>query len=117
MRHAWRASLQAHCSRGAACLPFYQKPPWPTWFSRPAPCTSLQPGAQHGLAMVPEEVWRSRFLKCKQCNQSGAAMGCEVKSCPQTYHLPCAMLQASAAGGRQLGGLACLGMIEEGACC
>ncbi len=58
-------------------------------------CPEVQPGAQHGLAMVPEEVRRARMLRCKQCGLTGAAMGCEVRSCKETFHLPCAMLQAS----------------------
>lgn len=67
-------------------------------------CTTSSPllvqpgGGQHGLVMVPEEVWRARFLRCKQCGQTGAAMGCEVRSCKGTFHLPCAMMQASADG-------------------
>ena len=45
------------------------------------------------MLMVPEEVRRARKLRCKRCKKTGAAMGCEVGTCPQTYHLPCAMLQ------------------------
>ncbi|KAL4438028.1 hypothetical protein ABPG77_004249 [Micractinium sp. CCAP 211/92] len=52
-----------------------------------------QPGSQHGLLMVPEEVRRGYSLKCSCCRRRGAAMGCDLSSCRRTYHLPCAMLE------------------------
>ena len=37
------------------------------------------------------EVARGAKLKCSKCNLKGAALGCYVKSCRRTYHVPCAM--------------------------
>ncbi|CAH9129465.1 unnamed protein product [Cuscuta epithymum] len=36
------------------------------------------------------ELARSAKLKCNVCGQKGAALGCYMKSCPKTYHSPCA---------------------------
>ena len=52
-----------------------------------------RPGAQHTLMMVPEEVRRARKIRCRQCKKSGAAMGCDVPECNQTFHLTCALLK------------------------
>lgn len=62
--------------------------------SRPAP----QPGSQHGLLMVPEEVRRAHSLRCCCCKRRGAAMGCDVPACRRSYHLPCAMLEVGDRG-------------------
>ncbi|KAK4281323.1 hypothetical protein QN277_012834 [Acacia crassicarpa] len=37
------------------------------------------------------EVARGAKLKCSKCGQKGAALGCYVRSCRRTYHVPCAM--------------------------
>lgn len=37
------------------------------------------------------EVARGAKLKCSTCGLKGAALGCYVKSCKRTYHVPCAM--------------------------
>ncbi|KAK7396451.1 hypothetical protein VNO78_17470 [Psophocarpus tetragonolobus] len=37
------------------------------------------------------ELARGAKLKCSKCNLKGAALGCYVKSCRRTYHVPCAM--------------------------
>lgn len=37
------------------------------------------------------EVARGAKLKCTKCGKKGAALGCYVKSCRRTYHVPCAM--------------------------
>ncbi|XP_061343469.1 BRCA1-associated RING domain protein 1 [Gastrolobium bilobum] len=37
------------------------------------------------------EVARGAKLKCSKCGLKGAALGCYVKSCRRTYHVPCAM--------------------------
>jgi BRCA1-associated RING domain protein 1 len=37
------------------------------------------------------EVARGTKLKCTKCSLKGAALGCYVKSCRRTYHVPCAM--------------------------
>ncbi|EFN57765.1 hypothetical protein CHLNCDRAFT_143079 [Chlorella variabilis] len=54
---------------------------------------SEEAAAQHSLLMVPDEVQRARKLRCRLCRKPGAAMGCEERTCQQTYHLPCAMGQ------------------------
>ncbi|XP_058761913.1 BRCA1-associated RING domain protein 1 isoform X2 [Vicia villosa] len=40
---------------------------------------------------LKKEVARGAKLKCTQCSLKGAALGCFVKSCKRTYHVPCAM--------------------------
>ncbi|CAJ1900010.1 unnamed protein product [Sphenostylis stenocarpa] len=40
---------------------------------------------------LKEELARGAKLKCSKCNLKGAALGCYVKSCRRTYHVPCAM--------------------------
>ncbi|XP_014496295.1 BRCA1-associated RING domain protein 1 isoform X1 [Vigna radiata var. radiata] len=37
------------------------------------------------------ELARGAKLKCSKCNLKGAALGCYVKSCRRTYHVPCAL--------------------------
>ncbi|WJX84402.1 non-specific serine/threonine protein kinase [Trifolium repens] len=37
------------------------------------------------------EVARGTKLKCTKCGLKGAALGCYVKSCRRTYHVPCAI--------------------------
>ena len=37
------------------------------------------------------EVARGAKLKCSKCGLKGAALGCYVKTCRRTYHVPCAM--------------------------
>ncbi|KAL4425593.1 hypothetical protein ABPG75_009609 [Micractinium tetrahymenae] len=63
------------------------------WSPRAHAAGAEEPGAQHGLMMVPEEVRRAHSLKCCCCKQRGAGMGCDVAACRRTYHLPCAMLE------------------------
>ncbi|KAK4366050.1 hypothetical protein RND71_013930 [Anisodus tanguticus] len=36
------------------------------------------------------EVARAAKLKCSSCGMKGAALGCYVKSCRRSYHVPCA---------------------------
>ncbi|XP_060970693.1 BRCA1-associated RING domain protein 1 [Cannabis sativa] len=40
---------------------------------------------------LKEEVARGAKLKCSACGKKGAALGCFVKSCRRSYHVPCAM--------------------------
>lgn len=37
------------------------------------------------------ELARGAKLKCSKCGLKGAALGCFVRSCRRTYHVPCAM--------------------------
>ncbi len=30
------------------------------------------------------------MLRCKVCNEKGATMGCVLKTCKKSFHLPCA---------------------------
>ncbi|XP_076787039.1 PHD finger protein 11-like isoform X2 [Arvicanthis niloticus] len=39
---------------------------------------------------VKKEIWRGRRLKCSLCNNKGATMGCDLRSCTKKYHLLCA---------------------------
>ncbi|KAH7433388.1 hypothetical protein KP509_07G067200 [Ceratopteris richardii] len=36
---------------------------------------------------------RGKFLKCTRCGRPGATIGCRIKRCPRTYHLPCARFE------------------------
>ncbi|KAL5561968.1 hypothetical protein UlMin_031715 [Ulmus minor] len=40
---------------------------------------------------LKEEVVRGAKLKCTKCGLKGAALGCYVKSCRRSYHVPCAL--------------------------
>lgn len=37
------------------------------------------------------EVARAAKLKCSKCGLRGAGLGCFVKSCRKSYHVPCAI--------------------------
>ncbi|MFS7955935.1 putative [histone H3]-lysine(4) N-trimethyltransferase chromatin regulator PHD family [Helianthus anomalus] len=39
---------------------------------------------------LESEVARASKLKCTSCGKKGAVLGCYVKSCQRTYHVPCA---------------------------
>ena len=39
---------------------------------------------------VGAAVRRGRQLKCKDCGDKGATLGCHVRSCHASWHLPCA---------------------------
>ncbi|XP_076857445.1 uncharacterized protein phf11 isoform X2 [Brachyhypopomus gauderio] len=39
---------------------------------------------------VKKEYRRGKKLTCNYCKKKGATAGCEVKSCPRSYHYPCA---------------------------
>ncbi|PON34766.1 BRCA1-associated [Parasponia andersonii] len=40
---------------------------------------------------LKQEVARGAKLKCSACGLKGAALGCYVRSCRRSYHVPCAM--------------------------
>ncbi|CAI9768718.1 unnamed protein product [Fraxinus pennsylvanica] len=40
---------------------------------------------------LESEVARASKLKCSGCGLKGAGLGCFVKSCPKSYHVPCAV--------------------------
>lgn len=48
------------------------------------------PVANDRLVNVDKEIRRGRLLKCAACGKPGAAIGCAVKSCKNTFHLACA---------------------------
>ncbi|KAI3748060.1 hypothetical protein L6452_10893 [Arctium lappa] len=39
---------------------------------------------------LESEVARANKLKCSSCGKKGAVLGCYMKSCPRSYHVPCA---------------------------
>ena len=43
------------------------------------------------LRNVPKAVHRGRKINCKVCLGNGATLGCNVKACRNSYHLPCAL--------------------------
>ncbi|XP_065166058.1 LOW QUALITY PROTEIN: histone-lysine N-methyltransferase trithorax-like [Atheta coriaria] len=42
------------------------------------------------LQNVQSAIIRGRSIRCAQCKQKGASVGCCLKGCYQTYHFPCA---------------------------
>lgn len=48
--------------------------------------------AEGQLEGVPDAVRRGRKLKCKECSSKGATLGCHVRNCRSSFHLPCARL-------------------------
>lgn len=42
------------------------------------------------LQNVQSAVSRGRSIRCAECKQKGATVGCCLKGCFETYHLPCA---------------------------
>ncbi|KAJ8899539.1 hypothetical protein K2173_018513 [Erythroxylum novogranatense] len=47
--------------------------------------------ADEAVQNLKAEVDRGAKLKCTSCGLKGAALGCYVKSCRRSYHVPCAM--------------------------
>lgn len=41
------------------------------------------------IADIEKEMRRASFLKCRFCQEKGAAIGCGVPSCQVKFHLPC----------------------------
>lgn len=39
---------------------------------------------------VKKEIWRGRRLRCTFCNEGGATVGCDERSCAKNYHFFCA---------------------------
>ncbi|KAI7741382.1 hypothetical protein M8C21_000842 [Ambrosia artemisiifolia] len=39
---------------------------------------------------LDSEIARANRLKCSSCGKKGASLGCWMKSCQRTYHVPCA---------------------------
>ena len=39
---------------------------------------------------MADAVRRGRMLRCKVCGEKGATMGCVLKTCKKSFHLPCA---------------------------
>uniref|UniRef100_A0A1A9V7Y0 Histone-lysine N-methyltransferase trithorax n=1 Tax=Glossina austeni TaxID=7395 RepID=A0A1A9V7Y0_GLOAU len=48
------------------------------------------------LQNVHAAVARGRMIKCGVCGNRGATVGCNVKSCGEHYHYPCARLRSCA---------------------
>ncbi|KAK1410138.1 hypothetical protein QVD17_36672 [Tagetes erecta] len=56
-------------------------------------CTDWAPQIyfQNGfIRNLESEVARANKLKCSNCGKKGAVLGCYMKSCQKTYHVPCA---------------------------
>ncbi|KAK9808673.1 hypothetical protein WJX72_001750 [[Myrmecia] bisecta] len=47
-------------------------------------------GREGKLYGVPEAVRRGRMIKCRVCGQKGATLGCHMRNCRPSFHLPCA---------------------------
>ena len=47
-----------------------------------------------GWLNVATEVARARRLRCSSCGLHGAALGCEVKACRRSFHVPCSYAAA-----------------------
>jgi hypothetical protein len=48
-------------------------------------------GRGNEMHNVPKAVFRGRKINCKVCLGNGATLGCNVKACRNSYHLPCAL--------------------------
>ena len=48
-------------------------------------------GRGEELRNVAKAVFRGRKINCKACLGNGATLGCNVKACRNSYHLPCAL--------------------------
>lgn len=46
--------------------------------------------ANETLVNLEVELARASKIKCSKCNVKGAALGCYVKTCRRSYHVPCA---------------------------
>eukprot|EP00873_Tetraselmis_striata_P004469 jgi/Tetstr1/424733/TSEL_015251.t1 len=55
-----------------------------------APKGASRKGAPTALEGLAEAVRRGRRIKCTECGQRGATLGCHAKNCRKSYHLPCA---------------------------
>ncbi|XP_076914669.1 BRCA1-associated RING domain protein 1-like [Bidens hawaiensis] len=56
-------------------------------------CTEWAPQIYFQKGMIKNlesEVSRAGKLKCASCGKKGAVLGCYMKSCQRTYHVPCA---------------------------
>ncbi|KAK9815637.1 hypothetical protein WJX72_007259 [[Myrmecia] bisecta] len=53
---------------------------------------------QGTLRCVMAAVKRGRAMRCCECQQRGATIGCRLERCPLSFHLHCAALRAGAAG-------------------
>jgi len=45
----------------------------------------------HNLVNLAGALRRGRALRCRQCRQRGATIGCFHRGCQHVYHLPCAV--------------------------
>lgn len=54
-------------------------------------CPQVTTDASGSLVNVPQEVRRSRNLKCSLCKRKGAVIGCSSKKCRKSFHLFCAL--------------------------
>ncbi|KAJ1528085.1 hypothetical protein ONE63_008002 [Megalurothrips usitatus] len=44
---------------------------------------------------IQKEIRRGSRLKCSYCRRTGATIGCNVKTCKKTFHLPCGLKRDS----------------------
>lgn len=47
------------------------------------------------LEKVGIAVRRGRMIKCRFCGHRGATLGCHIRSCRTSFHLPCARYNGS----------------------
>ena len=47
------------------------------------------------LEKVGVAVRRGRMIKCRFCGHRGATLGCHIRSCRTSFHLPCARYNGS----------------------
>ena len=90
------------CECGAATpLSVEPKPmPTPTY---PSLSTQVYTTDDDALHNVPSALTRGARLACTHCGGRGATVGCRVRECAETYHLPCA-----ATAGARLAPARCL---------
>lgn len=57
------------------------------------------------LEKVGVAVRRGRMIKCRFCGHRGATLGCHIRSCRTSFHLPCARYNGSRLDVRPLASL------------
>jgi hypothetical protein len=60
-----------------------------------ARCAQVYQNMDGNLEAVGYAVRRGRMIKCRFCGYRGATLGCHIRSCRTSFHLPCARYNGS----------------------
>uniref|UniRef100_UPI00359027FA uncharacterized protein n=1 Tax=Myxine glutinosa TaxID=7769 RepID=UPI00359027FA len=53
--------------------------------------TSQETISNFPVEEIQKEILRGKKLRCNGCKRVGATVGCQIRTCPRTYHYPCAI--------------------------